>query len=81
MSAAIARRVAALQARADHPATPAHEAAACRELLSKLALAEPRPDRCGLCTRLAADPDPQYLARWQSLRRRGYVRCEFGCAP
>ncbi|WP_316252208.1 hypothetical protein [Mycolicibacter heraklionensis] len=36
MSPAIARRVAALQARADHPATPGPEAAACRELLGKL---------------------------------------------
>lgn len=80
MSPATSRRVAALRARADHPGTPEAEAVVCRELLSKL-VPTPEPDRCGLCTRLAADPDPQWLARWQALRRRGYVKCEFGCAP
>ncbi len=80
MSPATARRVEALRARAEHPATPEAEVQVCRELLARLVPAT-EPDRCGLCTRLAADRDPQYLARWQALRRRGYVKCEFACTP
>ncbi|MBE5469563.1 hypothetical protein [Mycobacteroides abscessus] len=59
-----ARRVAALQARADHPATPAAEAAACRELLARLA-----PETacgCRFCEIVATDP--WAAARWQVIR-------------
>lgn len=59
-----ARRVAALQARADHPATPAAEAAACRELLARLA---PTPEcSCRFCQVVATDP--WAAARWQSIQ-------------
>ncbi|SLJ22805.1 Uncharacterised protein [Mycobacteroides abscessus subsp. abscessus] len=76
------RRIAALRERADHPGTPPAEAAACRARLAAMDSAqEPEPERCGLCTRLSTDRDPQWLSRWQSLRRRGYVTCDVGCAP
>lgn len=74
------RRAAALRERAEHPSTPPAEAAACRVKLAEMGSVQ-EPEHCGLCARLSADPDPQYLARWQSLRRRGYVTCEVGCVP
>ncbi|WP_162625307.1 hypothetical protein [Mycolicibacterium llatzerense] len=74
------RRAAALRERAEHPSTPPAEAAACRVKLTELGSVQ-ESERCGLCTRLSTDRDPQWLSRWQSLRRRGYVTCDVGCAP
>lgn len=68
MTAATARRVEALRARAAHPATPAAEAAACRELLSKLA-----PEcSCRFCALVATNPAA--AARWQVIRADPSVR-------
>ena len=57
-----ARRAAALRARAEHPATPAHEAAVCRELLARM---EPTCG-CRFCEIVATDP--WAAARWQAIR-------------
>lgn len=64
MSAATARRVEALRARAEHPATPEHEAALARELLARM---EPACG-CRFCAVLAKDP--WAAARWQSIQER-----------
>lgn len=62
MTAASARRVAALRARAEHPGTPVAEAAACRELLARLA-----PEcGCTFCEIVAADPWAE--ARWRAIQ-------------
>lgn len=64
MNGATARRVAALQARAAHPATPAAEAQVCRELLARLA---PEPAcSCRFCAVLATDPWTS--ARWAAIQ-------------
>lgn len=62
MSAATARRVAALRARAEHPGTPEAEAALARELLARM---EPECG-CRFCT--AVSTDPVAAARWQVVR-------------
>lgn len=68
MSAATARRVEALRARAEHQATPEAEAAACRELLTKLV-----PEcGCTFCALVAADPWAE--ARWEAIREDPAVR-------
>lgn len=62
MTAARARRVAALRARAEHPATPKAEAGVCRELLARLA-----PEcGCTFCALVAADP--WAATRWEAIR-------------
>lgn len=64
MSAATSRRVAALRARADHPATPESEAALARELLARM---EPTPEcGCRFCHVVATDP--WAAARWEAIR-------------
>lgn len=45
-TAATARRVAALRARATHPATPPAEAATCRAMLARLLPAGAAPATC-----------------------------------
>ncbi|MBX8688065.1 hypothetical protein GO011_11570 [Mycobacterium sp. 20091114027_K0903767] len=74
MTAATARRVAALRARAEHAETPEHEAELARELLAKLD-PEPtidHPDACAIC--LAMTKDPAIAVRWQWLIDQGYAR-------
>lgn len=76
MTAATARRMAALRARAAHPATPAAEARTCREFLAKLEPERERtidhPDACAIC--LAMAKDPAIAVRWQRLIDQGYAR-------
>ncbi|WP_165703543.1 hypothetical protein, partial [Mycobacteroides abscessus] len=65
-----ARRAAALRARAEHPATPAAEATACRELLARLA-----PETacgCRFCAMVATDP--WAAARWQAIEESPNVQ-------
>lgn len=62
MTAAPARRVEALRARAEHPATPEHEAALARELLARM---EPAC-ACRFCALVAVNPPA--AARWQVIR-------------
>lgn len=71
MSAATARRVEALRARAEHPATPAAEAATCRELLARLVPAEPACS-CRFCAMVATDP--WAAARWQAIEESPNVQ-------
>lgn len=68
MSAATTRRVAALRARADHPSTPAAEAALARELLARL---EPTCG-CAFCT--AVSTDPVAAGRWRAIQADSSVR-------
>lgn len=68
MSAATARRVEALRARAEHPATPAAEAAVCRELLARM---EPTCG-CRFCEIVAANPAA--AARWQAIQESPRTR-------
>ncbi|MBN7296633.1 hypothetical protein [Mycobacteroides abscessus] len=68
MSAATARRVAALRARAEHPGTPEAEAATCRELLARLA------PTCGCRFCAVVDTDPVAAARWEAIRDNPAVR-------
>ncbi|AYM40340.1 MULTISPECIES: hypothetical protein [Mycobacteroides] len=71
MTAATARRVQALRARAAHPSTPEAEAQACRELLAKMLPAEPECG-CRFCEIVATDP--WAAARWQAIRDHPSVR-------
>jgi hypothetical protein len=76
-TAATTRRVEALRARADHPSTPAPEAAACRELLAKLDVGV--PDRCRSC-QLIGKETPEWQARYERLRVAIYRHnCGFRC--
>ncbi|SHX66357.1 Uncharacterised protein [Mycobacteroides abscessus subsp. abscessus] len=65
MSTATARRVEALRARAEHPATPEHEAALARELLARLAPPETACS-CRFCEIVATNPAT--AARWQAIQ-------------
>lgn len=68
MSAATARRAAALRARAEHPATSEHEAAVCRELLARM---EPTC-HCNFCT--AVSTDPVAAGRWAAIQADPAIR-------
>lgn len=60
MTAATARRVAALQARAAHPATPPAEAATCQMLLARLVPAA-SPCTCTRCVNVV------YAVGWRRI--------------
>ncbi|MGV7586315.1 hypothetical protein PJI74_01105 [Mycobacterium kansasii] len=60
------RRLAALRARAAHPATPEAEAAVCRELLARLVVPAESGCGCRFCT--AVSTDPVAAARWEAIQ-------------